>query len=61
MTAFLLDEMFPKGTEVMLCETYGHDAVHVAEIGLRGAEDAQAAAKTSPTSRPSATSSWHSC
>ena len=44
MTAFLLDEMFPTGTAVILRETYGHDAVHVAEIGLRGAEDAQAAA-----------------
>jgi hypothetical protein len=44
MTAFLLDEMFPTGTAVMLRETYGHDAVHVAEIGLRGAEDAQVAA-----------------
>ena len=28
----------------MLRETYGHDAVHVAEIGLRGAEHAQVAA-----------------
>ena len=44
MTAFLLDEMFPTGTAVMLRETYGHDAVHVAEIGLRGAEDAHVAA-----------------
>ena len=44
MTAFLLDEMFPTGTAVMLRETYRHDAVHVAEIGLRGAEDAQVAA-----------------
>ena len=44
MTAFLLDEMFPAGAAVMLRETYGHDAVHVAETGLRGAEDAQVAA-----------------
>ncbi len=44
MTAFLLDEMFPTGTAVMLRETYGHDAVHVTEIGFRGAEDAHAAA-----------------
>lgn len=44
MTAFLLDEMFPTGTAVMLRETYGHDAVHVTEIGLRGAEDAHVAA-----------------
>jgi hypothetical protein len=44
MSAFLLDEMFPTDTAVMLRETYGHDAVHVAEIGLRGAEDAHVAA-----------------
>lgn len=44
MSAFLIDEMFPTATAVMLRETYGHDAVHVAEIGLRGAEDAQVAA-----------------
>ena len=44
MTAFLLDEMFPAATAVMLRETYGHDAVHVAETGLRGAEDAHVAA-----------------
>ena len=44
MTAFLLDEMFPAGTAVMLRETYGHNAVQVAEIGLRGAEDAHVAA-----------------
>jgi hypothetical protein len=39
MTAFLLDEMFPTATAVLLRETYGHDAVHVAETGLRGAEN----------------------
>ena len=44
MTAFLLDEMFPTGTAVMLRETYGHDAVHVAEIGLGGPEEAQVGA-----------------
>jgi hypothetical protein len=44
VTAFLLDEMFPTGTAVLLRETYRHDAVHVAEIGLRGAEDAHVAA-----------------
>jgi hypothetical protein len=57
MSAFLIDEMFPTATAVMLRETYGHDAVHVAEVGLCGAEDAQVA----PTSQPSATSSWYSC
>jgi uncharacterized protein DUF5615 len=44
MSAFLIDEMFPSATALILRETYGHDAVHVAEIGLRGAEDAQVAA-----------------
>ena len=43
MTAFLIDEMFPMATAVILRETYGHDAVHVAEVGLRAAEDAQVA------------------
>jgi len=36
--------MFPAGTAMMLRETYGHDAVHVAEIGLRGAQDAHVVA-----------------
>jgi predicted nuclease of predicted toxin-antitoxin system len=36
--------MFPTATAMMLRDTHGHDAVHVAEIGLRGAEDAQVAA-----------------
>ena len=44
MTAFLIDEMFPAAVALLLRETYGHDAVHVAEIGLRAAEDAQVAA-----------------
>ena len=44
MTAFLLEEMFPTGTAMMLRETYGHDAVHVAESSLRGVEGAQVAA-----------------
>jgi len=43
VTAFLIDEMFPMATAVILRDTYGHDAVHVAEVGLRAAEDAQAA------------------
>ena len=29
---------------LLLRETYGHDAVHVTEIGLRAADDAQVAA-----------------
>lgn len=44
MTEFLIDEMFPTTTAESLRERYGHDAVHVAEAGLRGAEDEQIAA-----------------
>lgn len=44
MTAFLIDEMFPVAVALLLRQTYGHDAVHVAEIGLRAAEDAYVAA-----------------
>ena len=44
MTAFLVDEMFPMAAAVILRDTYGHDALHVAEVGLRGADDAQVAA-----------------
>jgi hypothetical protein len=41
---FLVDEMFPPETAVLLRDTYGHDAVHVGEVGLRAAEDAHVAA-----------------
>jgi len=44
VTAFLLDEMFPLAAAVLLREKYGHDAVHVAEAGLQGSDDAQVAA-----------------
>jgi hypothetical protein len=44
VTAFLIDEMFPAAVALLLRETYGHGAVHVAEIGLRAADDAQVAA-----------------
>lgn len=44
MIAFLIDEMFSVAVALLLRETYGHDAVHVAEIGLRAADDAQVAA-----------------
>jgi len=47
MSAFLIDEMFPTATAAMLRKTYGHDAVHVTEVGLRATEDAQVA----PTAR----------
>jgi hypothetical protein len=43
VTAFLIDEMFPIATAELLRGTHGHDAVHVAEIGLRATEDAQVA------------------
>lgn len=44
MTAFLIDEMFPPAAAGLLRETYGHDAVHVAEAGLQAADDGQIAA-----------------
>lgn len=44
MTAFLIDEMFPPAVAVLLREKYGHDAVHVGEVGLGAADDAQVAA-----------------
>lgn len=43
MTAILIDEMFPTTTAELLRAKYGHDAVHVAEIGLRATEHAQVA------------------
>jgi len=44
VTGFLIDEMFPVDAAAILRETYDHNAVHVAEIGLRAAEDAHVAA-----------------
>ena len=44
MSAFLIGEMFPIAAAALLRDTYGHDAVHVAEAGLRAAEDAHVAA-----------------
>lgn len=72
MSAFLIDEMFPTATAAMLRKTYGHDAVHVTEIGVRATEDAQVAAtaraesravvtEMSPTSRVNAMSFLYSC
>jgi predicted nuclease of predicted toxin-antitoxin system len=37
----LLDEMFPSGAARQLQESFGHDAVHVDDLGLRGADDQQ--------------------
>src|SRR6266702_2802105 len=44
MTSFLIDEMFPVDTAQLLRDTYGRDAVHVGEVGLRATDDAQVAA-----------------
>ena len=44
MTSFLIDEMFPVAAAQLLRDTYGQDAVHVGEVGLRAADDAQVAA-----------------
>ena len=44
MTSFLIDEMFPVAAAELLRDTYRRDAVHVAEVGLRAADDAQVAA-----------------
>jgi predicted nuclease of predicted toxin-antitoxin system len=44
VTAFLIDEMFPRATAVALRDVYGHDAVHVSQVGLGAADDAQVAA-----------------
>lgn len=43
MTRFLLDEMFPPSAARILREQYGHDATHVSESGLRGADDTDVA------------------
>jgi hypothetical protein len=44
VTAFLIDEMFPPATADLLREKYGHDAVHVCQVGLQAADDAHVAA-----------------
>jgi hypothetical protein len=44
VTAFLIDEMFPPATAAILCESHGHDAVHVFDVGLQATDDAQVAA-----------------
>jgi hypothetical protein len=44
VTAFLVDEMFPMATAELLRTTYGHDAVHVTEVGLRATDDVHVAA-----------------
>ena len=44
MTAFLIDEMFAPAAAALLREKYGYDALHVWEVGLQAADDAQVAA-----------------
>jgi hypothetical protein len=44
VTAFLVNEMFPIAAAALLRDTYGHDAVHVAEVGLLATDDALIAA-----------------
>lgn len=44
MPSFLIDEMFPEAAAQLLRGTYGQDAVHLAEVGLKAADDAQVAA-----------------
>jgi hypothetical protein len=39
----LLDEMFPSDAARLLRDDFGHDAAHVDELGLRGADDQQVA------------------
>lgn len=43
MTALLLDEMYPPVAARLLRDEYTRDAVHVSEIGLRSAGDAEIA------------------
>ena len=59
MTAFPVDEMFPMATAVILRDTYGYDALHVAEVGLRGADDAQVAAAALADGRVLVTENRH--
>jgi Domain of unknown function (DUF5615) len=44
VTSFLIDEMFPAATAEMLRDTHGQDGVHVREVGLSAADDAQVTA-----------------
>lgn len=43
MTSFLIDEMFPVAVAELLRQNYSQDAVHVAEVGLKAADDAHVA------------------
>lgn len=41
---FLIDEMFPAPAAELLRDRYGHDAVHVTEVGLQATDDPVVAA-----------------
>jgi hypothetical protein len=43
VTPFLIDEMFPAATAEILRDTHSRAAVHVREVGLSAADDAQVA------------------
>lgn len=55
MTLFLVDEMFPPAAAALMRDKYGHDAVHVAEVGLQGADDTQVAAAARAAGRATVT------
>ena len=40
MVGLIIDEMFPTAATRVLCDQYGRDAHHVAEVGLRATDDA---------------------
>jgi hypothetical protein len=44
VSRFLVDEMFPPAVARVLRDDYGHDAVHVFDVGLGAADDATVAA-----------------
>lgn len=61
MTAFLIDEMFPMAAAELLRDSYGHDARHVAEIGLGATEDTQVAATARAEGRAVVTENVADC
>jgi hypothetical protein len=44
VTAFLIDEMFLPTTAELLHDDFGHDAVHVFDVGHQATDDAEVAA-----------------
>jgi len=51
VTRLLLDEMYPTAAAELLRDQYGHDAVHVSEVGLGATDDAEIAASARAESR----------